>query len=470
MTIRALRAIPLGVTTARPQWILRALAILVALAALLVIGRRAQVAREDAARSEPTAEARTAEPVVSPPTTAEVGDARATREEPARAEPRTQPPWARVYVTGRVEGARGEESKPVVIVRPRLGELGHHGAATTLAAWTYLTPDGTYRADVSHCFKPDDETLLAELHVQLSSSSRLPLERVVAVPFSRADLERGGELAIPVDFELTPLCEPEISVVLPVGDAREVTLVALTLRGEQPGEELAVWSERVEGRGRVDMALPCNEPLLLVACADGLRPCTLRLPARASLAVLELEAGAAIEGWLRSGDVPHIASFTAWPLGRGRARDVEVGPLTLVWLQGRFEWPLPHARSGDEGEFRLGGLIPGQPYDLRWRDDLEALQDEHLFTVIAGEGALQLDMGKRSVGVFLRARDPDARQLDVELLSPAGEQRKMPLSLPLDAAWWLQADVGTRVRVLDRAGVTLGETVVGESARTTLEL
>jgi hypothetical protein len=107
---------------------------------------------------------------------------------------------------------------------------------------------------------------------------------------------------------------------------------------------------------------------------------------------------------------------------------------------------------------------------LRWRDDLEALQDEHLFTVIAGEGALQLDMGKRSVGVFLRARDPDARQLDVELLSPAGEQRKMPLSLPLDAAWWLQADVGTRVRVLDRAGVTLGETVVDESARTTLEL
>lgn len=461
-------------TSTRSQRLLLGLAVLLALAATILLLRRDAPEREDAARSSASAESSTATPLEVEPSPRTVGDLgeRASPEPAERLDPVARRTWARVFVTGRVDGARGEESKPVVIVRPRLGELGHHGAATGLAAWTYLEPDGTYRAEVSHCFTPDDEAVLAELHVQLSSGSRLPLERVVAVPFTRSELEGGGEILIPVDFELPGLCKPEISVLLPAGESAVVTVVALTVRDDAPGQELAVWSGAVEGSARVDMAVPCGEPFFLVACVDGWRPRTVLLPARASLAVLELERGGLIDGWLVSGSAAHIASFTAWPVGRmlGRERQREVGPFTLLWIQGQFEWPMPHARSEDDGAFRLSGLIPGHPYELHWRDDVSGLEAESIATVRAGEHGVRLDMKLRSVGISLRVRPDITRDIDVELLATSGDRRAHALSLPPNVMWWLQAEVGTRVRVFDRNGQALGETTVGEGARTILEL
>jgi len=460
------------VTKARSQWLLRGIALACALVVLLLILWRAEAERGDVANSPgPTASNPESSGVLDtppPPVDARIADAPTDEE---RRDPVARPRWARVFVAGRVDGARGEESRPVVIVRPRLGELGHHGAATSMAAWTYVEPDGSFRAEVSHCFRPEEESVLAELHMQLSSGSRLPIERVIGVPFTRADLERGGELVVPVEFELAALCKPEITVVLPPGDPREVIVVALTLRGERPGDELAVWSARVEGRARVELALPCAEPVLLVACATGLRPRTLRLPARASLALLELERGATIAGRLFSGNQPHIASFTASPLGRrSRARDLEVGPFTLAWRNEQFEWPMPSERSGDDGAFRFDGLVPGLPYELRWRDDLEGLGADRVVTAIAGEGELSLDMESRSVGVYLRTRVEDARQVEIEMLLPNGVQRTSPVSIPLDSPWWVRVPRGTRVRVLDSAGVALGEALAGEDERVVIEL
>lgn len=458
----------------RSQRTLLGVAILLLLVASIVLLRRDESEHEGAARSSAGSAASTATPgEVEAPARA-VGDSgeRAPTELGERLDPVARRPWARVFVTGRVEGARGEESKPVVIVRPRLGELGHHGAATGLAAWTYLGPDGTYRAEVSHCFQPEEESVLAELHVQLSSGSRLPLERIVAVPFTRSELERGGELLIPVDFELPGLCKPEISVVLPAGESAVVTVVALTVRGEQPGEELAVWSGAVEGSARVDMAVPCGEPFFLVACVDGWRPRTMLLPARASLAVLEIERGGVIDGRLVLGSVPYTASFTAWPVGRtfGRDRQHEVGPFTLLWIQGQFEWPMPHSRSDDEGAFRFSGLLPGQPYELRWRDDLSGLESDSVATARAGEQGLLLDMRLRSVGISVRARPGATRDFEIEVLAPSGVQRALLLSIPPDATWWIQAESGARVRVFDSTETLLGETTVGENSRTVLEL
>jgi hypothetical protein len=462
------------VTSPRSQRTLLGLAVLLVAVASILLLRRGGPEREDAARSSASSESSTATPGEVEPPSRTVGDLgeRASLEPTERQDPVARHTWARVFVTGRVEGARGEESKPVVIVRPRLGELGHHGAATGLAAWTYLQPDGTYRAEVSHCFTPDDEAVLAEVHVQLSSGSRLPLERIVAVPFTRSELERGGELVIPVDFELPGLCKPEISVLLSAGESAVVTVVALTVRGDAPGQELAVWSGAVEGSARVDMAVPCGEPFFLVACVDGWRPRTLLLPARASLAVLELERGGVIDGRLVSGSATHIASFTAWPAGRtlGRERRSEVGPFTLLWTQGQFEWPMPHARSDDEGAFRFSGLIPGHPYELHWRDDMSGLESESVATVRAGERSVRLDMRLRSVGISLRVRPGATRDVDVEMLATSGARGTHALSIPPDATWWIQGEVGARVRVSDRAGTVLGETTVGEGARTVLEL
>jgi len=457
---------------ARSQWLLRGIALACALGVLLLVLRRAKTERGDVASSSgPTASMPEPGGVLDtpsmPPIDARTADVPTVDE---RRDPVSLPRWARVFVAGRVDGARGEESRPVVIVRPRLGELGHHGAATSMAAWTYVEPDGSFRADVSHCFRPEEETVLAELHVQLSSGSRLPIERVVRVPFTRAELERGGKLVVPVEFELAALCKPEITVALPPGDARDVTVVALTLRGERPGDELAVWSAPVDDRARVELALPCAEPVLLVACASGLRPRTLRLPARASLALLELERGATISGRLLSRNQPHIASFTASSLGRGRARDLEVGPFTLAWRNEQFEWPMPSERSGDDGVFRVDGLVPGLPYELRWRDDLEGLGADRVVTAIAGEGELSLDMESRSVGVFLRTRVEDARQVEIEMLLPNGVQRSSPVSIPLDSPWWVRVPRGTRVRVLNSAGVPLGEALAGDDERVVIEL
>lgn len=459
-------------TKARSQWLLRGIALACALGVLLLVLRRAKTERGDvASTSGSTASMPEPGGVLDapsmPPIDARTADAPAGEE---RRDPVARPRWARVFVAGRVDGARGEESRPVVIVRPRLGELGHHGAATSMAAWTYVEPDGSFRADVSHCFRAEEEAVLAELHVQLSSGSRLPIERVVGVPFTRADLERGGELVVSVEFELAALCKPKITVALPPGDVRDVTVVALTLRGERPGDELAVWSARVEDRARVELALPCAEPVLLVACASGLRPRTLRLPARASLALLELERGGTILGRLLSGNQPHIASFTASSLGRGFARDLEVGPFTLAWKNEQFEWPMSSERSGDDGAFRFDGLVPGLPYELRWRDDLEGLGADRLVTAIAGEGELSLDMESRSVGVFLRARGEGARQVEIELLLPSGERRSSPVTIPLDSPWWVRVPRGTRVRVLDSAGVALGDALAGDEARVVIEL
>ncbi len=461
-------------TPIRSQRTLLGLAVLLALAASILLLRRGPPEREHAARSSASSESSTGTPgeVEPPPRTVGESGERASPEPAERLDPLARRNWARVFVTGRVEGALGEESKPVVIVRPRLGELGHHGAATGLAAWTYLQPDGTYRSEVSHCFTPDDEAVLTELHVQISSSSWLPLERIVSVPFARSELERGGELLIPVDFELPGLCKPEISVLLSAGESAVVTVVALTVRGDAPGQELAVWSGAVEGSARIDMAVPCGEPFFLVACVDGWRPRTLLLPARASLAVLELERGGVIDGRLVSGSAPHIASFTAWSVGRmlGRERQHEVGPFTLRWIQGQFEWPMPHARSDDEGAFRLSGLIPGQPYELHWRDDMSGLESESIVTVRSGEQSVRLDMRLRSVGISLRARRDMTRDIVVELLAPSGGRLAYALSVPPDAMWWIQGEVGARVRVFDSSDTLLGETTVGEGARTVLEL
>jgi hypothetical protein len=459
--------------TTRSQWTLRAAALACALGGLLLLLRRGEPQRGDAASASENAVSESPQSgarVAAPTSLAHGEGAALDSADGERRDPAVQARWARVFVTGRVEGARGEESKPVVIVRPRLGELGHHGSATSMAAWTYVESDGLFRADVSHCFRPEEESVLAELHVQLSSGSRLPLERFVQVTFTRADLERGGELFLPVEFELAALCKPEITVALPAGEAREVTVVALTLRGERPGDELAVWSGQVDGRTSVDLALPCSEPVMLVACATGLRPRTLRLPARASFASLELERGAAIAGRLLSGAQPHIASFTASPLGRGRARDLEVGPFTLAWMNEQFEWPMPSDRSADDGTFELDGLVPGWPYELRWRDDLEGLGADRLVTAIAGEGELTLDMGDRSVGVFLRTRVEGARRVEIELLHPNGELETLVASIPLDSPWWVRVPRGTRVRVLDSSGVALGEALAGDEARVVIEL
>jgi hypothetical protein len=389
------------------------------------------------------------------------------RVEPSASDSARSSTWAHVFLEGNVIGVDTASGRAVLIVRPWLPGEGAHGVATSQAKWGNVDATGHFRVDISTCFPRDAEELVRELHVQVSSEERMPYQRVVAVPLTRAELERGGELVIPVELAVPALCDVEVDVATADGVAAEISLASLADASVRPGvERQLAYLNEPQGESRFSFELPCEEASYFVAFAPGYRPATLRVEAGRRSARVELTRGRSIAVRVRGLDARTAASIYARPLPPRDER--MVGSRQLAWIDGAFEEALLHARCENDGNAAFMGLAPAQAYLCELRVDGGVVPPIQL-TLAAGADSLEFDLALASLSVTMPSKVA-SRDIELAIASPEGSERTCRLTLPLQGPYWIQAPRGARVRALGASGEILGEVLVGEGPRTELAL
>jgi hypothetical protein len=389
------------------------------------------------------------------------------RVEPTASDSARSSTWAHVFLEGNVSGVDTTSSRAVLIVRPSLPGEGAQGVATSQAKWGNVDGNGHFRVDISTCFPRDAEELVRELHVQVSSDERMPYQRVVAVPLTRAELERGGELVIPVELAVPALCDVEVDVATADGVAAEISLAALADASGRPGvERQLAYLNDPQAESRFSFELPCEEASYFVAFAPGFRPATLRVEAGRRSARVELTRGRSIAVRVRGLDARTAASIYARPLPPRDER--MVGSRQLAWIDGAFEEALLHARCENDGNAAFMGLAPAQAYLCELRVDGGVVPPIQL-TLAAGADSLEFDLALASLSVTMPSKVA-SRDIELAIASPEGSERTCRLTLPLQGPYWIQAPRGARVRALGASGEILGEVLVGEGPRAELVL
>lgn len=387
------------------------------------------------------------------------------RVEPSALDSSVSATWARVFVEGNVSGVDTTEGGAVLIVRPSLSGEGAHGVATSQAKWGIVDAKGHFRVDVSSCFPRDAEELVQQLHVQVSSQGMAPFQQLVAVPFTRAQLERGGELVIPVDLAVPALCTVQVDVVTSDGTPAEFSLASLTDEAGRPGveRELASLLEPAP-ESRFSLKMPCDQPGHFLAFGPGFRPATVRVEAGTRALRIELSRGATIAGKVSGLDPGQGASVYARPLPLDGPREERmVGPRQFAWIDGAFEEALVHARCESDGTFLLTALNAQQAYHVELRPDGGAPPIQR--TLQAGSDSIAFDLSLPTLSVSASPRLA-TRDVELSVLLPDGSQYVERIKLLRQGSWCLQVQTGAQVRALSADGRELGSVVVGEGPRT----